>query len=737
MKRFVYAALCVVSLCLGGCEYDDAEVWDAINDQEERIAALEEWQKTVNENIAALQAIVNGNDYITSVEELKEGDEVIGYTINFYRQGEVTIYNGKDGEDGEVPVIGVTEGEDGRWYWTVNGELMEDADGNPVCASGKDGEDGEDGEDGQDGSSYTGVTPIIKLGSDLGDGYNQYASYLSVDGGKTWTQMNVTLDWYGSSLESVEDCGAYYKFKFSETSWGYIPILCVPSYTGGLQFYLKADYLDYDYYISNGEYYVKANESFSIIVNEIEGYGRWTCEPETKLTDDWYYTRSDNTLEFTEAPKAGEDFTLKFAYVNSENRVTNYQITLISSDMGKIESETNPQLVDALAKSLGDYILNEDGDVEITPAVIQNAIYLDISDQEIESLAGIEAFVNLEYLNCSGNPLTSLDVSAFSKLRELYCSGCFNQTSTIVSRSESFTGTLDLSKNTQLEILECTNNEALTSIVLPNTSTLYWINCVNNKLASLDVSGNPRLTYLNCEVNPITSIDLSQNTLLVNFYATDNQLTEVDLSNNLNLQGLSVAGNRLDALDVSKNVNLNDLACGRQYDNTRQLVLTLNESQKTLWESSWSSSIMNTNVVVASSSYTTAIKVNLVTQGNPTPAPLEGVTVTVYDSAENGNVIGTWTTNAEGIALVEHTQSTIYYTISKAGYSDTVLESVSGPNGVIAGWRVVGVDEDGNFEYLDYNGDMIWNLDDVVTNVRYSYTITDGEPYPCCMFSIE
>ena len=143
-------------------------------------------------------------------------------------------------------------------------------------------------------------------------------------------------------------------------------------------------------------------------------------------------------------------------------------------------------------------------------------------------------------------------------------------------------------------------------------------------------------------------------------------------------------------------------ASGRQYDNTRQLVLTLNESQKTLWESNWSSSIMNTNVVVASSSYTTAIKVNLVTQGNPTPAPLEGVTVTVYDSAENGNVIGTWTTNAEGIALVEHTQSTIYYTISKTGYSDTVLESVSGPNGVIAGWRVVGVDEDGNFEYLDY-----------------------------------
>ena len=128
MKKFFYATMCVMSLFLSGCGYDDDEVWNAINDQEERIAALEEWQKTANENIAALQAIVNGNDYITSVEEIKEGDEVIGYTINFYRQGEVTIYNGKDGEKGDMPVISVTEGEDGRWYWTVNGELMEDAD---------------------------------------------------------------------------------------------------------------------------------------------------------------------------------------------------------------------------------------------------------------------------------------------------------------------------------------------------------------------------------------------------------------------------------------------------------------------------------------------------------------------------------------------------------------------------------------------------------------------------------
>lgn len=42
MKKFFYATMCIMSLFLSGCGYDDDEVWNAINDQEERIAALEE-----------------------------------------------------------------------------------------------------------------------------------------------------------------------------------------------------------------------------------------------------------------------------------------------------------------------------------------------------------------------------------------------------------------------------------------------------------------------------------------------------------------------------------------------------------------------------------------------------------------------------------------------------------------------------------------------------------------------
>lgn len=633
MKRFIYATMCIVSLCLGGCEYDDAEVWDAINDQEERIAALEEWQKTVNENIAALQAIVNGNDYITSVEEIKEGDEVIGYTINFYRQGEVTIYNGKDGEDGEVPVIGVTEGEDGRWYWTVNGELMEDADGNPVCASGKDGEDGEDGEDGQDGSSYTGVTPVIKLGVELGPDYNQYASYLSVDGGKTWTQMNVTLNWDGSILEAIYDYGEYYYFQFSQGQWGNTQGISIPKYGTALIFFYSEGDGNWATGIANGKQAVSKGKSFTIRVQNYDNGGEWTCDvvnSEGGEPSSWNFTRNGDILECASALEGS--VTLKFTYVGSDNSVTYYQITLTSYEAETIKKNDNLALVEALTNALGTYILNEDGDVEVTPQLIQETTTLDVSKQSIERLEGIEAFVNLRYLDCSGNPLTSLDVSDLSELTDLHCDNCFNQSP--ASRSYS-KGVLDLSKNTKLQTLSCAEN-GLTELILPDTQTLIEVNCDDNQLTVLDVSKNTNLRYLFGNGNKFTSLDVSNNTLLMGLEIRNNLLTDINLSANESLRTLAVHGNQLTTLDVSKNgkleylfcgsnqlvsldvfsnenlvylnclfnqiqtldisknIQLQDLYCGNQ---AGTLSLVINEEQQSLWENNWEDN--NYNVVLA------------------------------------------------------------------------------------------------------------------------------------------
>lgn len=51
MKKFFYAMMCIVSLCLSGCGYDDNEVWNAINDQEERIAAWKNGKRQLTKTL--------------------------------------------------------------------------------------------------------------------------------------------------------------------------------------------------------------------------------------------------------------------------------------------------------------------------------------------------------------------------------------------------------------------------------------------------------------------------------------------------------------------------------------------------------------------------------------------------------------------------------------------------------------------------------------------------------------
>lgn len=132
----------------------------------------------------------------------------------------------------------------------------------------------------------------------------------------------------------------------------------------------------------------------------------------------------------------------------------------------------------------------------------------------------------------------------------------------------------------------------------------------------------------------------------------------------------------------------------------------------------------------AAAYYVTKMQVNLLTKGNPEPAPLEGVTITVYDeNDENYVVIGTWQTNADGAAVIEHVQPTIYYTVSKEGYSDTVN-----------GWRVSGVDENGEYVYVDANGDGVLDNSDVITEKYSLYhgdTEVESEAWPCYMVPVE
>lgn len=102
-RHLACAVLALLSaLALTAC-YDDDKLWNAIDEQDQRIAALEQWQKSAAGNIEALQAIVSGQDYITAVTPIADPDDPdtpLGYTITFNRQGTVTLYNGLTGLTG-------------------------------------------------------------------------------------------------------------------------------------------------------------------------------------------------------------------------------------------------------------------------------------------------------------------------------------------------------------------------------------------------------------------------------------------------------------------------------------------------------------------------------------------------------------------------------------------------------------------------------------------------------------
>ena len=65
--------------------------------------------------------------------------------------------------------------------------------------------------------------------------------------------------------------------------------------------------------------------------------------------------------------------------------------------------------------------VDANGDRRISPEEAEAVTFLDISSRGISDMRGIEIFVNLEYLDCSENELSRLDVSQNASLETLYC----------------------------------------------------------------------------------------------------------------------------------------------------------------------------------------------------------------------------------------------------------------------------------------------------------------------------
>jgi len=154
------------------------------------------------------------------------------------------------------------------------------------------------------------------------------------------------------------------------------------------------------------------------------------------------------------------------------------------------------------ANGMGNNVLNDD---YVFTSAIDTLGALNVSNQNISDLTGIEDFSVLYDLRCAGNNLTSLYLS--------------------------------------------------------NNTALLDLNCDNNNLTSLDISNNTLLYDLDCDYNNITSLLLSNNLALISLDCKGNLLVEIDLSNNILLESLDLAGNQIESLDLTFNTSLVKIEC--------------------------------------------------------------------------------------------------------------------------------------------------------------------------------
>lgn len=148
---------------------------------------------------------------------------------------------------------------------------------------------------------------------------------------------------------------------------------------------------------------------------------------------------------------------------------------------------------------------DKDGEISVAEA---NAITkIDVITDNIENVLGMESFSNLIELTISGSlaPVKSTP-TALGKLT-----------------------TLNVSKNTKLEKL----------------------NCSNNKLVALDISSNKPLKYLLCNNNPIPTLNVSQNLNLIQLECANCSLSkEFNIVSNTKLEIFNITGNNISTILV-------------------------------------------------------------------------------------------------------------------------------------------------------------------------------------------
>ena len=178
------------------------------------------------------------------------------------------------------------------------------------------------------------------------------------------------------------------------------------------------------------------------------------------------------------------------------------------------------------------------GDGQVPTELIEVITTLDVRNQNIADLTGIEDFVALTDLNLDTNVLTSLDLSSNINLQNL-------------NFDNNTIATLNLGSISKLESIEGRYNQ-LSSIDLSQNPNLTFINLRNNLFTAINVANNPLLETINLRACAnLTSIDISNNTNVKNLFFQDTHLNGLDVSNNSLLEVIVIERVNFNSIDVS------------------------------------------------------------------------------------------------------------------------------------------------------------------------------------------
>ncbi len=173
-------------------------------------------------------------------------------------------------------------------------------------------------------------------------------------------------------------------------------------------------------------------------------------------------------------------------------------------------------------QALIDQNIDSDGIVNglVLKSDIETITFLDVNNENISNLTGIEGFTALETLFAHNNTLTSIDLSGNTNLVSL-------------SLNDNLFTEIDVSVLNLLEELFIANNN-VTELQINKNNELRILNCSLNQITALNTLSNVNLENLNCERNNIEYLDLSQNSSLTQVACNDNALIGLNIKNGAN-----------------------------------------------------------------------------------------------------------------------------------------------------------------------------------------------------------